>query len=123
MPLLSLIIFFSAILYGKTQAHPIHQLFHKHVNQVSSQKVPKIYTANFKKIMLDEQEIFKICQKAPCQVKVKSEKMSHRRNYHKVRLTVLVLQKGQEKPLQQRQGCYFVENLKIDNYIEDCEGH
>jgi hypothetical protein len=97
-------------------------LLQKHILTVSGKPLSSSYASSFQVFIEDEKLIFKDCQNKKCLVKVQSKKMQHKSNLWKLKAEVTVVSRGKKTTIQQRQGCYFVENKKLVTYVEDCDG-
>ena len=116
----------SLLLTLQAWSTPIEKKLKKHfqtyVLQVSRGNVaPNLYTDDFKPILKGDKLIYQVCAKQSCFIRMSLKPLKHKSNLWKLKAQVSYGPPKNRKKLKMRQGCYFIHNNKLSNYIEDCD--
>jgi hypothetical protein len=100
----------------------VDKLIKNYIQQAAKGEIkPIIYTKNYKDFVDGDREVFAPCKKNKCKIATQLTKVDNNSSLWLARLKVTWSENKKLKTIPHRQGCYYIKNLQMYAYVEDCD--
>lgn len=121
--MLFLSLVFSITIFAQTDMQKVDKTVQSYFSQLHAEKIDEaLLEQSFVSTYTMDKTLFVKCKKNECKVETQIIKNPKKENLYRVNVKVTYKEKKKTVEIQSRKGCYFVENLKMKSYMEDCDG-
>ncbi len=101
----------------------VEKLITKYLNQASSGQVDqKLYSKEYNHFIEGDKEVFSVCKKNKCHYKMNLTKVDSQKLLWLARIKTQYKSKNSTHTVAHKQGCFYVKNMRMYAYVEDCDG-